>query len=891
MYGSAQDSGGFGRGAKVAIPRLDRGPPPPPVPKPSARNRDDRVVRACKTCRRRKIKCTGDGPPCSSCQASALECTYEQARRDRLREAIEHNAALSALLHELRGRVDKNDQAKIDDALAKNDATFSQDSGLTQSSLGKHARRQSDSTEEASTAFGEAHITASAGSNEESDYLNENLSRTSESRKTGYFGQNSEVQWLSSVQRQTAQFESDPYGRPYGPPGSTQKAQKKRADALHERRDQASRNAEQVTQKYITDSTFYLDSDELKFDIVVDTDAIPQYDVAERLFLCYQDTVHPSFPLVPDDFTHEFYVYMNAKDGDAEFSPVWRAQLNLIFAIGAKFSHTIDADWAADTRDHLIYMKRAVNLLEMEDTLTIISGPNVPLVQTTGALAFYFLAIGHVSRAWITIGLSMRLALALGLHLRNENPKASASSKEILVRLWWTLNSIECLISSITGRPPVLAVEDATVPLPQSLTGSPTIITVEKSRELLERTFLEAPTSAQGAIDAQRSSLQSHKFLVDHVNLMRILQKGLTDIYSPRTGSQSWQAIQGSMSQLLKTLDIWNHSVAFDDFVASRREKRTGLDRLQRLLVMEYWSIKMVTTRPCLCRTERRIKNESSISAHFNASAAETCVESAMEMVRLFPDEADLKFIATCPWWATTHYIVQAIAVLLLETTYEKKDLGKTTPEKIVALRKMLRWLRCMEYSDPVAAKAYKVVQRLLKAVTPILKSIADELLAPDQDWNAPAPNVQHQHMENMYQNTSQVFSPNTQFQAGPSFANTTSEPQLFQGEVPGTMSAFPSDTVFDPEAFLQGSHGHVPASAYDNIMFPESDHGELIAIGTPFFTSFDQDAPFANLQDLGLDLLPSGNIDPNLTDLSNPMDDTGQGFDEDMDDADHPQN
>lgn len=235
--------------------------------------------------------------------------------------------------------------------------------------------------------------------------------------------------------------------------------------------------------------------------------------------------------------------------------------------------------------------------------------------------------------------------------------------------------------------------------------------------------------------------------------------------------------------------------------------------------------------------------------------------------------------------------VVQAIAVLLLETTYEKKDLGKTTPEKIVALRKMLRWLRCMEYSDPVAAKAYKVVQRLLKAVTPILKSIADELLAPDQDWNAPAPNVQHQHMENMYQNTSQVFSPNTQFQAGPSFANTTSEPQLFQGEVPGTMSAFPSDTVFDPEAFLQGSHGHVPASAYDNIMFPESDHGELIAIGTPFFTSFDQDAPFANLQDLGLDLLPSGNIDPNLTDLSNPMDDTGQGFDEDMDDADHPQN
>lgn len=90
---------------------------------------------------------------------------------------------------------------------------------------------------------------------------------------------------------------------------------------------------------------------------------------------------YPSIMQVPDDFTHNFHVYMNVRDGEANFSPVWRAQLNLIFAIGAKFSHTIDADWAADTRDHLIYMKRAVNLLEMEDTLTIISGPNVPLVQ------------------------------------------------------------------------------------------------------------------------------------------------------------------------------------------------------------------------------------------------------------------------------------------------------------------------------------------------------------------------------------------------------------------------------------------------------------------------------------------------------------------------------
>lgn len=42
----------------------------------------------------KEIKCTGDGPPCSSCQASALECTYEQARRDRLRESVQTSLSL-----------------------------------------------------------------------------------------------------------------------------------------------------------------------------------------------------------------------------------------------------------------------------------------------------------------------------------------------------------------------------------------------------------------------------------------------------------------------------------------------------------------------------------------------------------------------------------------------------------------------------------------------------------------------------------------------------------------------------------------------------------------------------------------------------------------------------
>ena len=69
------------------------------------------------------------------------------------------------------------------------------------------------------------------------------------------------------------------------------------------------------------------------------------------------------------------------------------------------------------------------------------------------------------------IGLSLRLALTLGLHLRNEDSALGEPGKEALIHTWWSLHSIECLLSSVTGRPPAIAFEYCTVPLPRILPG------------------------------------------------------------------------------------------------------------------------------------------------------------------------------------------------------------------------------------------------------------------------------------------------------------------------------------------------------------------------------------------------------------------------------------
>jgi hypothetical protein len=55
--------------------------------------------------------------------------------------------------------------------------------------------------------------------------------------------------------------------------------------------------------------------------------------------------------------------------------------MNLLLAIGAKYSHLTEAEWRGDDRDHLIYMLRATHLLGMKDTVMIIAGPDLRLVQ------------------------------------------------------------------------------------------------------------------------------------------------------------------------------------------------------------------------------------------------------------------------------------------------------------------------------------------------------------------------------------------------------------------------------------------------------------------------------------------------------------------------------
>ncbi|CAN9473366.1 unnamed protein product [Alternaria alternata] len=693
--------------------------------------------------------------------------------------------------------------------------------------------REGHVEDEDDEAHGEAHVTASVGSNEDLDHLDEDLTRDHESRATGYVGLNSEVQWLRSAQRQTEDTGAEPYGQPRGPPGSTRDAASERSDALHDRRDDTQEHSRQGSMRYMNDTTFYLDSDDIEMDIFVDPYEDPDPDIAEKLFYCYFETVHPSFPLVPETFEDQSRKYLSAlRHNNAYQVPrKWRTQMNLLLAIGAKYSHLIGAAWRGNDGDHLVYMTRAMRLLSLENTIMIISAPDLGLVQATGALAFYFLAIGHVSRAWITIGISIRLALALGLHLRNEDSEAEEWKKELLVRTWWSLQSTESLLSAITGRPPVIAFEDCTASLPRSPPGEQL-----NHRDMLRKfawrgtgdgsphTTTDSYMSESGQQDPGRDC-----YLINHINIAFISQRALLQLYSPRTAARSWKSVQGSISGLLNELEEWSKAALPGGRQAARKKHMTGLEREQFLLEADYWSTKMLVTRPCLCKIERRIRNESKASVEFNKTTAEVCVGAAFEMTNLFPDEPDLEFIySKGPWWAIIHFFMQSTAVLILEMTYRSMNTESSEPSMVASIRKLIRWLSAMRHNDPVAARAHHVVKEILERFAPALQSQADELLDLYEEETAGLDAHQHHHIPYNAQQTAEVSQEN--FCLNPVDTSSTFDSW--------TSQYYPLDNLPEHQDSLD------PFYLPDEPTVPMS-------FGNPFFTNFDHGSSFVDMQSL----------------------------------------
>jgi hypothetical protein len=473
--------------------------------------------------------------------------------------------------------------------------------------------------------------------------------------------------------------------------------------------------------------SFYLDDETVDIDTIVDQTELPPLEIAERLLNCYMETVQNSYPmLAKKKFVTQFYHYYNsvARGHPYPLAKKWQAMLNLVFAIGAAYSHLIKAPWQADDRDHFLYHSRAW-ALSLRDPWWF-SHPDLAQTQITGLLALYYLTIGHVNRSWIVIGMAMRFGVGLGLHVRNDDRTASAVKKEILSRIWWGLYSLERILCAITGRPSVGTEAFCSVAFPLPISGD------DIDEERIQAQFGTRPqdgranafspsemssASSSAGMDYQVDAANSGSYLTCTIRLGMITQKTLNTVYSPTMVSFSWKDVQARLVSLSDELETWAARLpsGFNFRQSGPGEQSMGVER--RILQIYYYSATILISRPCLCRIDRRIKNQTRVSNDLNQRMAATCVAAAKALTNLLPTDMGNKgrrVYEIFPWWAVVHYIMQSLAVLMLEISYDSSA-NPDTNDAIPSIKKLIRWLRELRSSNGMARRAYAIAFDLLQ--------------------------------------------------------------------------------------------------------------------------------------------------------------------------------
>ncbi|KAH7108881.1 fungal-specific transcription factor domain-containing protein [Dendryphion nanum] len=633
--------------------------------------------------------------------------------------STEQNQDMIALLEDLKVCVTEQDRRRIDALLAQVVDDVSNTASLFHPPQPTYDDRQ-----------GEVDVSAEVGSNEDLDIMDEDVLRNEGSRATGFIGKSSELQWLRRLRQDAERSKGASSGLkgPYGPPGDSTEAAQRRTEALRKRQQHDS-----SIRMRTSASTFYLDNDNIDVSRTVNPFELPSRETAQRLLDGYMTTVQDSFPILPETlFKHQFdQYYTSVMQGmPSPVPPKWLAILNLVFAIGAKYLQLMEADWEIGGQDHHLYWSRA-HALGLDGSF-LVAHPDLMQIQTTALLAFYFLSIGHVNRAWVVMGFSLRFAHALGLHVRNEDRTATVPQKEILLRMWWGLYSLEGILSTIVGRPSFVLEEYCSAPLPLPL-ATEQLLDEALTCELHERyrgagIHQNAPQVASAASEPPNAG----SYLKSRVQVGIITQKVMIELYSASVVTKSWKQVQQATAGLCQQLEAWLVSLP-SDLNFTQAKDSTSFQRERLMLQTYYIGTKILITRPCLCRLDRRIANQTKASSEFDKQTARLCVGAAKAVASLLPDLIDTTYLYKIgPWWSVVHNLMQALIVLLLEMSYGAVHFPEDGKEILPSIKKLIRWLSTMAKNNEVAGRAYTMALRVLQGLAPRLNADISDLIWED---------------------------------------------------------------------------------------------------------------------------------------------------------------
>ena len=203
-------------------------------------------------------------------------------------------------------------------------------------------------------------------------------------------------------------------------------------------------------------------------------------------------------------------------------------------------------------------------------------------VEVLGLLAPYMQNLNRKDAAFLYIGLAVRMAISLGLHKEVADPGMDVVEREHRRRVWWSVYSMDRIISVKSGNPISIHDEDIDVAMPSPIPG----------------------------VDPD---ISPPKVLAHYTQLSRILGRIGYEIYRKKLKSGS--NLLASVQSIMNDLASWLKGVP-----AELRINFSALDRpISREAVstfLHYYQCINMTARPLLLHVaQRRIRAISTGSA------------------------------------------------------------------------------------------------------------------------------------------------------------------------------------------------------------------------------------------------------------------------------------
>ncbi|KAK9369113.1 fungal-specific transcription factor domain-containing protein [Lipomyces kononenkoae] len=635
-----------------------------------------RISHACEPCRLRKTKCSGERPACSHCIAFGIDCNYANNKRDRTRQELqdlrEKVQQYESTFRTIAPSLDQPIKELVSRVFPVDSPAEAEKKDKTRRDNGSRDVIQAAGDDD-SEAFGEDLVSAEAGSTGSIDHLNEDISSIGISTPEGFVGKSSDIDWIKKifeVAKESENYDMDDFEKGFLNP----------------------RISEIETVSY--------NLDELEITVEsVDLNSMPPKEIADMLIDYYFETVHPSFQFLLEPlFRYQYDIYCA---GYLEaINTQWLALLNLVFAISSVYAHNAKAEAEGHELDHLQYYVRS-KLLKPD----VAAPGDVQHIQYVALLSFYLFASNHVNRSYSMLGLAIRSGQGIGLHLQLNTTGMAEVQKEVRVRLWNALYVFERMICSMTGRPSMIFDERMSAPLPSVSTETDNweFIPQIPQRVLLKNTILAG----------QHFRYETH--------LAKILGQVMDRLYVPAVISERWSTVQQIIEELNNELDNWKEGLT-DEFSIDLKIDIAGsgddltLLRMRTILAFQYYDIRRLINRPCLCHTE--IPNESAHSKEFSERCAIQCMQAGHRSLSLLPDivpspklpQLARDLIRVLPWWNIAHYLMSSMSVIVLGHIMDYNPDWPNEHDTRIDLDKCLAWFQSFEEDSLTAKRCVDII-------------------------------------------------------------------------------------------------------------------------------------------------------------------------------------